>query len=169
MFSGKTEELIRRLRRAVIAKQKVIVFKPVIDDRYAREAVVSHSKCEIPAIPVKDTAEMLARLPDDVQVVGIDEVQFFDEAVVAACGALAHRGVRVIAAGLDLDYMGRPFTVVPPLMALAEQVTKLSAVCVVCGGSASRTQRVVQRDECVVIGGEGVYEARCRQHHDPHL
>jgi len=166
MFSGKSEELIRLLRRAQIARQKIQVFKPEVDTRGDAFRVTSHARQEFPAAPLPSAQEILKRTFPETQVLGIDEAQFFDEEIVEVCQALAHRGVRVIAAGLDLDYRGQPFGVMPRLMAVAERVTKLAAVCTVCGGPASRTQRVTHDAALVVVGGEGVYEARCRRHHD---
>jgi len=171
MFSGKTEELIRRLRRAVIARQKVQVFKPVIDWRYGEEKVTSHDGMDFQAIPVKEAKEILARLEPDTTVVGVDEVQFMDDEIVPLLKSLADRGVRVIAAGLDQDFRGEPFGCMPALLALAEQVEKLHAICMVCGEPASRTQRLVNgkpahyNEPIVIVGAAEMYEARCRQHH----
>lgn len=172
MFSGKTDELIRRLVRATIAKQKVQVFKPAIDIRYAAEKVASHTGSTYEAIPVQKAAEIRSKLEKDTTVVGVDEAQFFDPEVVTVAQELAARGVRVIVAGLDTDFRGEPFGSMPALMAEAEDVLKLHAICMVCGGSASRTQRLVngkpaRYDEPVVIvGASELYEARCRQHHE---
>ncbi|KAA0268126.1 MAG: thymidine kinase [Chloroflexi bacterium] len=172
MFSGKTDELIRRLVRATIARQKVQVFKPAIDVRYAAEKVASHTGSTFDAIPVEKAAEIRSRLDADTTVVGIDEAQFFDPEVVAVAQELAARGVRVIIAGLDMDFRGEPFGSMPILMAEAEDVTKLHAICMTCGGNASRTQRLVngkpaRYDEPVVIvGASELYEARCRLHHE---
>ena len=167
MFSGKTEELIRRLKRAVYGKQQVQVFKPAIDDRYDQLKVVSHSQLTLVATPVSRAGEILARLKPDTQVVGIDEVQFLGPEVVPVIEALANRGVRVICAGLDQDYLGRPFEPMPQLMALAEYVTKELAICVVCGNPANRSQRLTDSQERVVVGAAGAYEARCRKCHVP--
>lgn len=172
MFSGKTDELIRRLVRATIAKQKVQVFKPAIDVRYAVEKVASHAGSTYDAIPVKKASEIRERVDEDTTVVGLDEVQFFDSEIVDVAQELAERGVRVIAAGLDTDFRGEPFGSMPVLMAKAEEVLKLHAICMVCGGEASRTQRLVngkpaRYDEPVVIvGASELYEARCRLHHE---
>ncbi len=172
MFSGKTDELIRRLVRATIAKQKVQVFKPSIDVRYAVEQVASHTGSTYDAVPVQVSAEIRTKLEKDTTVVGIDEAQFFDPEVVAVAQELASRGVRVIVAGLDMDFRGEPFGAMPVLMAEAEDVTKLHAICMVCGGNASRTQRLVngkpaRYDEpIVIVGASELYEARCRLHHE---
>ncbi len=172
MFSGKTEELIRRLRRAVIAKQKVQVFKPSIDGRYHAERVTSHNGIDFEAYPVPSSREIESALDPDTTVVAIDEVQFFDEGVVDVCDALAESGRRVICAGLDMDFRGVPFGPMPQLMARAEEVRKLHAICVVCGDEASRTQRLIDRkpagydDPVVLVGASEVYEARCRRCHE---
>lgn len=166
MFSGKTEELIRRLRRAQIGKQRVAIFKPVVDDRYARREIVTHDRKSLSSQPVRHPREILDG-GRDAQVVGIDEVQFFDRAIVRVCQELADRGVRVIVAGLDTDYRARPFDPVPELMAVAEYVTKTHAVCVICGGPACRTQRVVRGGDRILVGGGEAYEPRCRQHYEP--
>jgi thymidine kinase len=172
MFSGKTDELIRRLVRATIAKQKVQVFKPAIDIRYALEKVASHTGSTYDAIPVEKSADIRSKLDEDTTVVGFDEAQFFDPGIVIIAQELASRGVRVLVAGLDQDFRGEPFGAMPILMAAAEDVTKLHAICMVCGGNASRTQRLVngkpaRYDEPVVIvGASEMYEARCRQHHE---
>lgn len=171
MFSGKTEELIRRLRRAVIAKQKVQVFKPAIDRRYHEERVTSHNGMNFEAQPVESAVAILADLGDDTTVVAVDEVQFFDQAIVEVCETLAEQGRRVICAGLDTDFRGVPFGPMPDLMARAEEVDKLHAICVVCGEEASRTQRLIDDrpaaydDPVVLVGADEVYEARCRQCH----
>jgi thymidine kinase len=169
MFSGKSEELIRRLRRAQIAKQKVQIFKPLIDDRYSDDHIVSHSEMRIPSENVKSSDELLARVHDDTEVVGIDEGQFFDANLPAACNTLADRGKRVIVAGLDQDYLGRPFEPMPQLLAIAEYITKTLAICVVCGDPANHTQRLVASKDRVLVGASGMYEARCRHCFDPHL
>lgn len=172
MFSGKTEELIRRLRRAKIARQKVMVFKPVLDNRYAEEKVVSHNGQDLDAVAVAEASDILAQAGPETTVVGIDEAQFFDTGLPAVVDELAARGVRVVLAGLDLDFRGEPFGVMPVLMARAEEVTKLHAICVVCGEDASRTQRLVNgrpanyHDPVIMVGASEVYEARCREHHD---
>ena len=161
MFSGKSEELIRRLRRAVIARQRVQVFKPIVDDRFAGEDIVSRDDRRLKAIPVANSAELLARVEIGIQVVGIDEVQFFDDGVVDVCMQLADAGIRVIAAGLDQDYMRRPFGPMPALLAVAEDVSKMHAICVRCRGAAHYSQRVAGGDAQVQVG-DASYEARCR-------
>lgn len=171
MFSGKTEELIRRLRRAQIARQKIQVFKPAIDLRYTDKAIASHNGLQENAIPVNNSEELRARLDPAVDVVAIDEVQFFDMAIVDVCNDLANQGKRVICAGLDMDFRGVPFGPIPQLLAIAERVDKLQAICVVCGADASRTQRLIAGepayfdDPIVLVGASEVYEARCRTHH----
>jgi thymidine kinase len=168
MFSGKTEELLRRLVRARIAKQRVLVFKPQVDVRYAVEEVVSHADARIACVPVADAGEILARV-GDAQVVGIDEAQFFDERLVAVANTLADEGVRVLVAGLDQDFRGVPFEPMPQLLAVAEYITKTLAVCTVCGAPANRSQRLVHGDRRVLLGATESYEARCRKHWDPGL
>ncbi len=167
MFSGKSEELIRRITRYHIARVPTQTFKPVIDDRYADERVVSHSRLSVAAQPVADSAELLASVASTTEVVGVDEAQFFDEDLVAVCARLAASGTCVIAAGLDLDYLGRPFGPVPDLMLRAEYVTKSLAVCHKCGGPGMFTQRVLESDDLVVLGADGAYQARCRRCYDP--
>lgn len=167
MFSGKTEELIRRMTRAQIARQKLQVFKPMVDDRYGKEFVASHNANRIDSIPVQDSSEIIARLEDSTRVVGIDEAQFFDNGLVEVVERLAMRGLRVVIAGLDQDFKGRPFGPIPALLATAEQVTKLSAICMVCGGPATRSQRIATSEETVLVGAQDSYEARCRAHHHP--
>ncbi len=166
MFSGKTEELIRRLNRARYAKQRVCIWKPRIDARYATDSVVSHSRHELPARVIDDAVEMLAG-SRDVDVVGVDEAQFFGASLVPVVERLANDGKRVVIAGLDQDYLGRPFEPMPHLMAVAEYVTKNLAICVQCGNPADRSQRLVRRDATVVVGGSETYEARCRRCFDP--
>lgn len=172
MFCGKTEELIRRLRRAVIARQKVQVFKPVIDDRYQAAKVSSHNGEVFEALPIEKSIDILVNLKADTTVVGIDEAQFFDDGIIKIVQDLANDGIRVIVAGLDMDFRGEPFGVMPRLMAIAERVNKLSAICMVCGGSASRTQRLVNGNPArydepiIIVGASELYEARCRAHHD---
>jgi thymidine kinase len=172
MFSGKTDELIRRLRRAVIARKKVQVFKPAIDIRYAAEKVTSHAGADFDAIPVAKSWDLLQSVEADTSVVGIDEAQFFDEGIVDVTRQLADRDLRVIVAGLDTDFRGEPFGPMPVLMAKAERVDKLQAICMVCGEPASRTQRLVNGkparydDPVVIVGASEMYEARCRQHHE---
>ena len=172
MFSGKTDELIRRLVRATIAKQKVQVFKPAIDIRYAVEKVTSHAGANYDALPVASAKEIPANLDQDTTVVGIDEAQFFDLQVAEVAQELAARGVRVIVAGLDMDFRGEPFGPMPFILAKAERVDKLHAICMVCGDEASRTQRLVNGkpakydDPVVIVGASELYEARCRAHHE---
>ena len=172
MFCGKTEETIRRLRRATIAKQKVQVFKPKIDDRYSDKKVTSHDGHNFDAAPIQESREILDGLEEDTTVVAIDEAQFFDEDVIDICQELAENGVRVIVAGLDTDFRGEPFGPMPILMSKAEKVDKLHAICVVCGEEASRTQRLVNGiparydDPVVIVGAAELYEARCRDHHE---
>ena len=171
MFSGKTDELIRRLRRATIARQKVQVFKPAIDVRYSVEKVTSHAGSDYDAIPVACSADIVARLDPDTTVVGIDEAQFFDAEIVALAQTLALKGMRVLVAGLDTDFRGEPFGCMPVLMAVAERVDKLQAICMVCGEPACRTQRLVNGqpahydEPIVIVGASEMYEARCRTHH----
>ncbi|MGB9772736.1 MAG: thymidine kinase [Bacteroidota bacterium] len=162
MFSGKTEELIRRLRRAQIAKQTVAIFKPRIDTRYSADQIVSHNEQTLNATVVSSAREILEK-SKDVQVVGIDEGQFFEMDLVDVCEALANAGKRVIVAGLDQDYRGKPFEPIPQLMAVAEYVTKTLAICMVCGNPADRTQRITESSDRVLVGGTDMYEARCRR------
>ena len=166
MFSGKTEELIRRLRRAQIARQRVAIFKPVVDDRYAADRLVTHDQQSIPSIPVRHAHEVLER-GRAAQVLGVDEVQFFDRTIVDVCQELADAGKRVIVAGLDTDYRARPFEPVPELLAVAEYITKTYAVCVICGNPANRTQRVVPGGGRILVGGHKSYEPRCRRCFEP--
>ena len=175
MFSGKTEELLRRLRRAVIARQKVQLFKPAVDDRYGVATVASHNGMKWEGTVVRDSAELLSRIDPDTTVVAIDEVQFFDEGIVDVCDRLALRGLRVVCGGLDLDFRGEPFGPMPDLIARSEQIDKLHAICMKCGGEASRTQRLIDgkpayyEDPVVLIGASESYEARCRACHEvPH-
>lgn len=171
MFSGKSEELIRRLRRGLYAKQNVIVFKPEIDNRYSDQEVVSHNGTAIEAINVKDSSEILAHVKESHDIIAIDEVQFFDNGIVEVATKLAESGHRVIVAGLDMDFRCVPFEPVPELMAVAEHVTKLQAVCAVCGAPASRTQRLIDGvpakfdDPIILVGAKESYEPRCREHH----
>lgn len=167
MFSGKTEELIRRLRLVQIAKQRVQIFKPLIDNRYEDDHIISHSSQRFVCQPVSSPAEILSSIADSTRVVGIDEAQFFSEEVVDVCQKLAERGLRVIVAGLDQDFRGEPFGPMPRLLAVAESVIKLTAVCVVCGGIASKTQRLIREAATIVVGSGEVYEARCRACFDP--
>ena len=168
MFSGKSEELIRRIRRAQIARQKVQIFKPTIDDRYATEHIVSHSDMKMPSQVVGSAAEILELLDPATEVVGIDEGQFFDQELPMICNALADHGKRVIVAGLDQDYTGRPFEPMPQLLAVAEYITKTHAICVRCGQPANYSQRIVEVEGQVVVGASDTYEARCRRCFVPH-
>lgn len=163
MFSGKTEELLRRIKRARLARQRVQLFKPRVDNRYDEVKVVSHEGLNADAVPVSTAAELLSQVAGETAVVGIDEVQFFGADILTAAETMADRGIRVIAAGLDQDYLGRPFGPVPQLMAVAEYVTKLHAVCAGCGAQASRSQRVVAEEGQLFVGGAAAYEARCRR------
>jgi thymidine kinase len=163
MFSGKSEELIRRIRRAQIARQKIQLFKPYIDTRYAEGAIVSHSDMRMPSEVVRSSGEVLERLKRDTEVVGIDEGQFFDARLVKVADELANRGLRVIVAGLDQDYRGRPFEPMPQIIAIAEYVDKTLAICMRCGAPANRTQRLIAQTDRVVLGGSKTYEARCRR------
>jgi thymidine kinase len=171
MFSGKTDELIRRLRRATIARQKVQVFKPAIDNRYHEEKVTSHAGSDFDAMPIQYAVDIFSNLNSDTTVIAIDEAQFFDDAILEVVHQLADRGLRVIVAGLDTDFRGEPFGPMPVIMAQAERVDKLQAICMVCGEPASRTQRLVNgmparyHDPVVIVGASEMYEARCRQHH----
>ncbi len=166
MFSGKTEELIRRLRRAQIAKQRVAVFKPRIDNRYSSEHIVSHSEQSLISQVVDDASEILSA-SQGAQVVGVDEGQFFKANLLTVCESLANQGKRVIVAGLDQDYRGKPFEPMPQLLAVAEYITKTLAICVVCGNPADRTQRKTTQSERVVVGAKDIYEARCRKCYIP--
>ena len=169
MFSGKTEELIRRLRLCQFAKQRIQIFKPLLDNRYANEYITSHSDQKFLCTPIGHAREIVERIEDATRVVGIDEAQFFSEDVVAVAEKLANRGLRVIVAGLDQDYLGAPFGLIPQLMAIAESVLKLKAICVVCGGLASKSQLVTQEKEKgqILVGSGERYEARCRACFDP--
>jgi len=167
MFSGKSEELIRRITRYQIARLAVQVFKPLIDTRYGEDQVVSHSRLQMQAAPVADVAELVKAVEDRTLVVGVDEGQFFDDGLVEAAELLARIGKQVIVAGLDLDYLGRPFGPMPRLMTRAESVTKMLAVCHRCGGPGMFTQRVIASDQLVVLGASGAYEARCRTCYHP--
>ena len=169
MFSGKSEELIRRLRRAQIARQMVQIFKPILDDRFSHDHIVSHSDMRIASANVKTSDQLVQLVDEETEVVGIDEGQFFDARLPAACNVLADRGKRVIVAGLDQDYLGRPFDPMPQLLAIAEYITKTLAICVVCGDPANHTQRLVSSSDRVLVGAEGMYEARCRRCFDPTL
>ena len=171
MFSGKTEELIRRVRRAIIARQKTQVFKPAIDSRYSIQRVTSHNGQGFEAIPVSGPQEILTGLETDTTVVAIDEAQFFDSDIEQVVESLASRGIRVIIAGLDMDFRGEPFGSMPALLSRADEVQKLHAICMVCGEDASRTQRLVNGqparydDPIILVGASEAYEARCREHH----
>ena len=167
MFSGKSEELIRRLRRAEIARQRVQIFKPTIDERYSENEIVSHSDLRIAAHLISAAREILERMDPRTEVVGIDEAQFLGPELVGVCQKLANSGKRVIVAGLDTDFLGRPFEPVPQLMTVAEEVTKLLAICVRCGNPAKHTQRLVASEELIVVGARGMYEARCRRCFEP--
>ena len=162
MFSGKTEELIRRMRRASFAKQRVEIFKPAIDTRYSEENVVSHDQHAIQSTPV-DSSSSILLLSSDAEVVGIDEAQFFDDGLVKVCNELANKGVRVIIAGLDMDFQGRPFGPIPGLCAIADEVTKVHAICVKCGALAYISHRLVQNDKRVLLGEKLTYEPLCRE------
>ncbi|MBA2663472.1 MAG: thymidine kinase [Bradymonadaceae bacterium] len=163
MFSGKTEELIRRLKRANYARQQVQIFKPQIDDRYQSEAIVSHSQVALPSVVVSTVEQMRAALNSQVEVIGIDEVQFFDASVVDFCEELADGERRVIVAGLDQDYLGKPFGPMPRLLASAEYITKLLAICIKCGNPANRSYRLASDPQQVLVGTAEQYEARCRR------
>lgn len=171
MFSGKSEELIRRVKQATYANLKVQVFKPQIDFRYDLESVVSHNGNKVTAIPVASAADIVEKLADDVDIIAIDEVQFFDEEIIELTNELATKGKRVILAGLDTNFRGEPFGIVPALMALSESVTKLNAICPICHAPASRTQRLINGepvsyyDPIILIGESEAYEPRCRHHH----
>jgi thymidine kinase len=172
MFSGKTEELIRRLRRAQIARQTIQVFKPALDARYAKEAIASHNGLKLNAIPVQSCDDLQQQVDPEADVIAVDEVQFFEDEIIELCSRLADEGKRVICAGLDMDFRGEPFGPIPKLLAIAERVDKLQAICVVCGRTASRTQRLIEgapacyHDPVVLVGASEVYEARCRHHHE---
>jgi thymidine kinase len=163
MFSGKSEELIRRLRRARIARKRVQVFKPVLDDRYAQDEIVSHSDQRLKSDAVESAKDILAKMDWRTQVVGIDESNFFGPDLVDVAQQLADTGKQVIIAGLDTDYLGRPFTPMPELLCLAESITKMLAICMRCGNPAKHTQRLVESDDLIVVGAAGIYEARCRR------
>ncbi|MCA1010913.1 thymidine kinase [Halobacillus halophilus] len=175
MFSGKSEELIRRVRRATFGNLTVRVYKPAVDNRYKEDAVVSHNGTSVLARPMKESLDILSDVGDEVDIVGIDEVQFFDEHIVEVAECLADRGIRVITAGLDTDFRGEPFGKMPEMMALSESITKLNAICPICGSPASRTQRLIDgkpasyHDPIILVGASESYEPRCRHHHEvPH-
>ena len=169
MFSGKTEELIRRLRRAQIARQRVQIFKPSLDNRFGEGHIISHSEMRISSVEIATSAELLSIVEADTEVVGVDEGQFFDLELPAVCNTLADQGKRVIVAGLDQDYLGKPFEPMPQLLAIAEYITKTLAICMVCGNPANHTQRLVASSARVLVGAQGTYEARCRACFDPRL
>jgi thymidine kinase len=169
MFSGKSEELIRRLRRAEIARQRVQIFKPLIDARYAANEIVSHSGLGIPSENVTKASEILDKVQARTEVIGIDEAQFLGDEVVEVCSKLANLGKRVIVTGLDTDYLGRPFEPMPRLLAVAEEIVKLLAICVRCGNPAVHTQRLIENDELIVVGAGEMYEARCRRCFEPNV
>ena len=166
MFSGKTEELIRRLKRAQIAKQQVEIYKPAIDIRFSESDVVSHDDNVIPSTPVHNASQILL-LAGEADVIAVDEAQFFDLSLVSVCEQLAKSGKRVIVAGLDQDYLGKPFEPIPQLMAVAEYVTKLQAVCMVCGGPANHSQRLIANNNQMLLGADESYEPRCRRCFEP--
>jgi len=169
MFSGKSEELIRRLRRAQIGKQRVQIFKPQLDTRYSDDYIVSHSEQRIASEVVASSQEVLQRMDGRTEVIGIDEVQFFDPGIVEVINKMADMGKRVLVAGLDQDYLGKPFEPMPQLLAVAEYITKTLAICMVCGNPANHTQRLVASQDRVLLGAQGTYEARCRSCFDPSL
>jgi thymidine kinase len=169
MFSGKSEELIRRMRRAQIGRQRIQIFKPIIDQRYESAGIVSHSGMELPSQVVTNAAEIFEKVQPRTEVVGIDEGQFLGEGLVDTCVRMADAGKRVIVTGLDTDYLGRPFDPMPRLLAVAEEITKLLAICVQCGNPAVHTQRLVASEDLIVVGAAGIYEPRCRRCFEPHL
>jgi thymidine kinase len=164
MFSGKSEELIRRLRRAEIARQRVQIFKPALDDRYGENHIVSHSQMKLASVAVRNAGDLLAKVEDRAEVIGIDEAQFFETDLVEVCNRLANQGRRVIVAGLDRDYRGEPFEPMPQLLCTAEYITKILAICMVCGAPASYSQRLTGGHDQIEVGAQGQYEARCRYH-----
>lgn len=168
MFSGKTEELIRRIRRVELAKQKYQIFKPNIDTRYSKKNIVSHNQNSLCAQAVETAQELYRSVHRDTQVIGIDEAQFFDSDIITFCDRLANEGKRIIIAGLDQDYQGRPFGPMPALLAIAEYVTKTLAICMKCGNPANKTQRLVDNNTKILVGEQDMYEARCRNCFDPH-
>jgi thymidine kinase len=169
MFSGKSEELIRRLRRTEIARQRVQIFKPGIDERYSQDHIVSHSELKIRSMGVKDAADMESRLDLRTEVIGVDEAQFLGEGIVPLVIRLADMGKRIVIAGLDTDYLGRPFHPMPELLAVADEITKTLAICMQCGNPAKHTQRLIASEELIVVGATGMYEARCRRCFEPNL
>jgi thymidine kinase len=169
MFSGKSEELIRRLRRAEIARQRVQIFKPAIDERYASDHIVSHNDARIRSVGVANAADVESRLDLRTEVIGIDEAQFLGESVIEFVVRLADMGKRIIIAGLDTDYLGRPFHPMPELLAIADEITKTLAICMQCGNPAKHTQRLIGSEDLIVVGAAGMYEARCRRCFEPNL
>ncbi len=168
MFSGKTEELLRRMKRARIARLETMLFKPEIDTRYDASRVVSHSELKGDAIPVSNAADILGLVDDRTEVVGVDEAQFFQNDLADICNELANRGMRVVVAGLDMDFAGRPFGSIPSLLAIADRVSKLHAICTKCGDDACRSQRLTDQKDVVALGADDTYEARCRRcFHEP--
>ncbi len=167
MFSGKSEELIRRLRRAMIARKRVQVFKPAIDDRYSADEIVSHADVRMKSEVIQTAGDLLSRLDWRTQVIGIDEVNFLGRELIDIAGRLADSGKQVIIAGLDTDFMGRPFAPIPDLLALAESIMKTLAICIRCGNPAKHTQRLVESEDLIVVGATGMYEARCRRCFEP--
>jgi thymidine kinase len=167
MFSGKSEELMRRIRRAEIAKLRIQLFKPILDDRYSETEIVSHSQQRMSSRSVSSSQHIVQEVADKTEVIGIDEVQFFDDGIVDVCNKLADLGKRVVVAGLDQDFRGKPFSPMPELMAVAEYVTKQLAICVRCGNPASHTQRLTENCSTIVVGAQGTYEARCRRCFEP--
>jgi len=167
MFSGKTEELIRRMRRVEIAKHPYQIFKPTIDNRYHHQYIVSHNKSKLNSTQVDNSQQLYEQVKKDTEVVGIDEAQFFDEGLVKVCQKLANEGKRVVVAGLDQDYRGKPFHPMPELLATAEYITKTLAICMQCGNPANRTQRLIDNDEEILVGEKDIYEARCRKCFEP--
>lgn len=169
MFSGKSEELIRRLRRAEIARQRVQIFKPIIDDRYSNDHIVSHSDLKIRSELVRTAPELASKVDPRTEIIGIDEAQFLGMELVEAVTRLADMGKRIIIAGLDTDYLGRPFHPMPEMLAIAEEITKTLAICMQCGNPAKHTQRLVASEDLIVVGAAGMYEARCRRCFEPSL
>ena len=169
MFSGKSEELIRRLRRAEIARQRVQIFKPGIDQRYSEDHIVSHSELKIRSEGVRDASDVMAKVDIRTEVIGVDEAQFLGMEMIDVAVRLADMGKRIIIAGLDTDYLGRPFHPMPELLAVADDITKALAICMQCGNPAKHTQRLVASEELIVVGATGMYEARCRRCFEPTL
>jgi thymidine kinase len=169
MFSGKSEELIRRLRRAEIARQRVQIFKPILDQRYSSDHIVSHSDLRIQSVGVSDASEVQAKLDLRTEVIGVDEAQFLGPAMIDLVVRLADMGKRVVIAGLDTDYLGRPFHPMPELLAVADEITKTLAICMQCGNPAKHTQRLIGSEDLIVVGAAGMYEARCRRCFEPNM